>query len=690
MVQYSDPNKDRGPHQFVVGSSEAPRVHGMNTTGKYDSAPRFKNQFFVHFKFAVPVVAGDRHALKGITYKVIQFDAPKFSIDTEILHQYNKRRIVPTKIQFDPCNITWHDTKDALIQDFWKFVYQFYFKDGQVGKKPENYSFTASTKLVQDPRHGGSIESPSKHYGYHLGNKSEIPNLFSYISLYLVANGKYTRIDLVNPYMVSFAHDTFSQDSHSEHATLNATFVPETVVYVTENQDIKGEQVLESYLGSDNQSGIFNHYTGWDSAREFNPLSSVPKGRRVIDVAAPGAVSHNKLGQLRNQPVIAKSDTNYINKWHSGDVERMEEILTETLETIANNPAPLASGGVNSSGFTDQVAVHNAELASTMMDMFAGAKETEQVKKVAKALIKAVAQPSVDTFDELGSATAEIADPGAAVPVAPEPRAGNLGTDSGVILSAGAQIDDSQEMLANDLHNTAPIDAPANISKGAPVSEVDTFTDLNNSVASISKGAAAPGEFAHAFANAISPAKYGVVVSGRAASLLGGTVPSFGTGTLSGITRGGLLGQGSALGQTLHTLGTIANTISIITGGNSFGKFSTGAMQVGSILQSLSTGNLRQAALTVGTTNHFSPNIEKAINVIDVVRSSQRLVGNNLNNSVVSSSLTASKPWVNPDTIGQKTVNTALATQSGKVAVDNFNSVFGPATSTQNKNIQPW
>jgi len=654
MVQYIDPKKIKNMDRYVVGSSEAPRVHGMNTSGKYDSAPRFKNQFFVHFQFAKHIVAGKHRELDGVTYKVIQFDAPKFSIDTEILHQYNKRRIIPTKIQFDPCNITWHDTKDALIQDFWKFVYEFYFKDGQVGKKPENYSITASTKIVQDSRIGGSIESPSNHYGYHLGNKSEIPNLFRYISLYLVANGKYTRIDLVNPYMVSFAHDTFSQDSHSEHATANATFVPETVVYVTENQPIKSEPILNALLGTPGDSPIFNHYTQ-DHVVLEDPLGNVvaleqsdKQARRVIGLAAaPDAVGHinrwrtprrgseiSHFGQARDQLDPPRADTNYIQKWLPGDVERMEKILAETLETIANNPALLASGGVNSSEFTDQVAVHNAELQSQLMDMYTGAKETEQVKNVASALIKAVVRPDIDTFDKLGISIATIADSGAPVP--------------------------------------------------------NSSTDLNDSVAAISKGTAVPGKFAHAFANAISPGPRGVVVSGRAASLLGGTVPSFSTGTLSGITRGGLLGQGSALGQTLHTLGTIANTVSMITGGNSFGKFSTGGMQVGSILQSLSTGNLRRAALTVGTTHHFSPNVEKEINVIDVVRSSQRLVGNNLNNSVVSSSLTASKPWVNPDTIGQKTVNTALATYRGKVAVNNFNSVFGPAAPPQNKNIQPW
>ena len=99
---------------------------------------------------------------------------------------------------------------------------------------------------------------------------------------------------------------------------------------------------------------------------------------------------------------------------------------------------------------------------------------------------------------------------------------------------------------------------------------------------------------------------------------------------------------------------------------------------------------MRQAALTVGTTNHFSPNVEKAINIIDVVRSTQRVTGNNLNNSVVSSSQTSTKPWVNPDTIGTKNVNTTFPTVNGRVAVDTYNEVFGPPVRTQNKNIQPW
>ena len=72
MARYIDPNTVKDPRGYIVGSSEAPRVHGMNTVGKYDSAPRFKNQFFVHFQFAQTVVAPNRQLLKDITYSPTQ------------------------------------------------------------------------------------------------------------------------------------------------------------------------------------------------------------------------------------------------------------------------------------------------------------------------------------------------------------------------------------------------------------------------------------------------------------------------------------------------------------------------------------------------------------------------------------------------------------------------------------------
>ena len=73
MATYINPNSIKSTGRslnFLVGSSEAPRVHGF-TEGVYDRAPRFKNQFFVHFQFAPNVVFGKGlEELKGVTYKV--------------------------------------------------------------------------------------------------------------------------------------------------------------------------------------------------------------------------------------------------------------------------------------------------------------------------------------------------------------------------------------------------------------------------------------------------------------------------------------------------------------------------------------------------------------------------------------------------------------------------------------------
>ena len=88
MATYIDPKglKPKDGIPFVVGSSEAPRVHGFSGTKgqKYNSAPRFKNQFFVHFQFRPQVTfSGGFETLKGVSYKVISFDAPKFEIQNE-------------------------------------------------------------------------------------------------------------------------------------------------------------------------------------------------------------------------------------------------------------------------------------------------------------------------------------------------------------------------------------------------------------------------------------------------------------------------------------------------------------------------------------------------------------------------------------------------------------------------------
>lgn len=614
---------------YVVGSSEAPRVHGFNVAPGHTwlSAPRFKNQFFVHFQMR-PQSAnfGGLAEQKEVTYKVISVDAPKFSIETETLHQYNKRRIVPTKINFDPINITMHDDRSNHVQKFWKEIYSFYFKDG-IGKTDENgttkYREKASTRIA------GGANQPKGYdgFGFHLGNKEEYPNLFSHISLYLVAGGRHTRIDMVNPYLTAFSHDSFDQNSPNELASCSMTFQPETITYVYEQKDNADAPVLKSFLGLNDNKEIFNHYSQVDTLPKEPADTKVDTARKFGQTQVDLERFSKQLAEAgddsASRPRLVENKKKILNSWSANQIDTFEGIV---------------DGFVLSPDYTDYTdfAGGSFEAMAAQVKEMAPHAEERQSEVFANEMLKATT-PGVDDFGELGSATASI-------------------TSGGAVPSTG------------------------------------DISSLGNACKAIQGGASASASgLASSVGNALGAGGGGI--AGTSGSLLGGMVPASARGTVSNISSGGFLPNVPGLGQGLSVLtqaAGIMNTVNQVTGGNVFGKFSTGANTIGNVARALQTGSLRNAALEVGRTRHFNPQIGRTASLIDAMvvanSNSNRLSGSNFNNAVVSSSRTASKPWVNPDTLGNKTQNTVIASAS----VDTFNDTFGPATPTQNANVSIW
>ena len=217
--------------EYVRGASEAPRVHGT-TSSHWGKLPRFKNQFFVGFAYS-DLTNSPANLKENIelTYKVRTIDAPRFEIDTETLNQYNKSRILPMKINYQPINIIFWDDRSNLIKDFWDKNYKFYFKDSS-GKSDLNYVQTVSDKIV-DSKLGvaGGTEPAYDHFGYNMANKFERKNLYAYLSLYLTAGGNFFRTDIVNPFLQSMQNDNFSQESSGELAQITTTWGYEAIVY---------------------------------------------------------------------------------------------------------------------------------------------------------------------------------------------------------------------------------------------------------------------------------------------------------------------------------------------------------------------------------------------------------------------------------------------------------------------------
>ena len=98
----------------------------------YQYAPKFKFLFHVYFEinqsaYAVGLPQG---ANFGLAVKTIKL--PSYTFDTHTMNQYNRNRIVQTKIKYDPIDINFHDDNGNLIRNMWYNYYTYYYKDASI------------------------------------------------------------------------------------------------------------------------------------------------------------------------------------------------------------------------------------------------------------------------------------------------------------------------------------------------------------------------------------------------------------------------------------------------------------------------------------------------------------------------------------------------------------------------------
>jgi hypothetical protein len=104
------------------------------TTNAYELKPRFKFLFHVSFTLNVTEIpflngafSADDQMNLSLTVKTV--DLPKYTIDTETLNQYNRKRIIQKKLKYEPVNITFHDTSNDLVRKMWYYYMSYYYKD---------------------------------------------------------------------------------------------------------------------------------------------------------------------------------------------------------------------------------------------------------------------------------------------------------------------------------------------------------------------------------------------------------------------------------------------------------------------------------------------------------------------------------------------------------------------------------
>ena len=96
--------------------------HSFGTITEYgrqlNEIPRSKHAFVVEF-YTTRTTGNKpwRDMLKDLSTIVQSCDLPSFAFNTQTLNQYNRKRIIQTKVEWNPINIKFYDTRDNKFQN---------------------------------------------------------------------------------------------------------------------------------------------------------------------------------------------------------------------------------------------------------------------------------------------------------------------------------------------------------------------------------------------------------------------------------------------------------------------------------------------------------------------------------------------------------------------------------------------
>lgn len=308
-----------------------------------------KSKFNYHVSFGINTVAlkslnFDFRHRNEINMLVKKCDLPKFTIATEVLNQYNRKKIVQNKVDYTPINISFHDDRLGVTRQLWENYFAYYYADSTVAKRAGSYNRTAMT--------GSSfIKSP---YGFD--NNSSIP-FFDKITIYQMANKQYASYTLVNPVITAWNHDTLDYGS-SIPAEQSMTVAYEAVSYDTGYvsqgnppgfaQDHYDTLPSPIRLAGGRRADLFGQggvLAGAESV--FGAVSSMladPSSVTINDILRTGSQAISTYNNARNLN-MANVRNELSTAGYNAAVTGARSIINQPISGLTNFSFPMGNGG---------------------------------------------------------------------------------------------------------------------------------------------------------------------------------------------------------------------------------------------------------------------------------------------------------------------------------------------------------
>jgi len=227
-------------------------AHAAKTflTNGYQFAPRSKYLFHVYFTIntayipALRTAFGDNQEIATIGLMVKNIQLPNYNISVETMNQYNRKRLVQTKIDYQPVQVEFHDDGGDLVRDLWYSYYSYYYKDpsqkydnlapnngnlGPLVATPNGFNYNArdtyaATRSVNDWGYIGESYTDGSNPG------GKLP-FFRDIRIYGMDQHKWASYVLINPMITEWQHDTYDYAQGNGTMSHRMTIRYETVKY---------------------------------------------------------------------------------------------------------------------------------------------------------------------------------------------------------------------------------------------------------------------------------------------------------------------------------------------------------------------------------------------------------------------------------------------------------------------------
>lgn len=217
-------------------------------TNGYELAPRLKFLFHTYFNLntaAIPSLK-NKEDISSIGLSVKTIDLPSYQISVDTLNQYNRKRLVQSKIEYQPVQITFNDDGGDHIRNLWYQYYSYYYKDpvnkyngvpnsdgtsGNLQTTPNGFSYT--TPDTYDPREVNDWGYAGESYSDGTFTGSGKPAFFKDIQIFGLNQHKFAAYILINPMITDWRHDTYDYSQGGEVMTHTVTIRYETVKYYT-------------------------------------------------------------------------------------------------------------------------------------------------------------------------------------------------------------------------------------------------------------------------------------------------------------------------------------------------------------------------------------------------------------------------------------------------------------------------